>query len=128
MEAIAEPRALGGCRILVVEDEYYIADDLARAIRRIGGEVLGPAPTREKALELLDTAERVDLALLDINLRGQAVYDVADALEARDVAFVFVTGYEPAALPDRFARVPCWTKPVDRRALLRSLPEARTGS
>ena len=128
MEASAEPGALGGCRVLVVEDEYYIADDLVHAIRRIGGEVLGPAATREKALELLDKAERVDVALLDIDLRGQAVHDVADALAARDVPFVFVTGYEPRDLPDRFARVPCWTKPVDPEALMRTLPEARTGA
>ena len=125
MEEIATPDILAGCRILVVEDEYYLADDLQRVARRLGAEVIGPAPTPEKALALLDEAARVDLAVLDIKLSGETVYDVADALAARGVPFIFATGYHPGAIPARFDQVPRWIKPVDPDELLRSLPALR---
>ena len=126
MEASATPNDLAGCRVLLVEDEYYLADDLKRAASQLGAEVIGPAPTCAEALALLDRTARIDLAVLDINLRGESVYDVADVLEARGVPFVFATGYEATTIPDRFAHVPYWTKPVDPGDLLRSLPGART--
>lgn len=127
METIAEPDPLAGCCILVVEDEYYLAEDLGRAARQRGAEVIGPAPTRDRACELLHRAERVDFAVLDINLRGETVYEVADALEVRGVPFVFATGYNPGTIPDRFGHVACWTKPVDPDDLLRALPKLRAG-
>ncbi|MBQ0818915.1 hypothetical protein KBI52_01310, partial [Microvirga sp. HBU67558] len=51
--------------VLIVEDEYFIADDVAQVLERAGAAVVGPAPTREAALALL-TSERVDIAVLDI--------------------------------------------------------------
>ncbi len=42
-----------GSRILVVEDEYFLAEDPREALDRQGGEVLGPVPTVSEALELL---------------------------------------------------------------------------
>ena len=128
MEEVAAQRALAGCRILVVEDEYFLADELKRAAKRLGAEVVGPAPTHEEALGLLDQSPSVDLAVLDINLRGETAYTVAEALEARGVPFVFATGYNPNTIPDRFARVPRWTKPVDPGDLLRSLADLRMKS
>ena len=125
MEEIVESKALSGCRVLVVEDEYYLADDLRRAARALGAEVIGPAPTRERALGLVDESKRIDLAVLDVNLRGETAYAVADALEARGVPFVFATGYDEGTVPDRFAGVPCWTKPIEPDDLLRCLSEAR---
>ncbi|HUF56902.1 MAG TPA: response regulator [Thermohalobaculum sp.] len=126
MEEMAAPAPLTGYRILVVEDEYYIADDLRRAALRLGAEVVGPAPTRERALELIVGPQRIDLAVVDINLRGEIVFEVADALEAQGVPFVFATGYNHGAIPERFGHVPCWSKPLDPHDLLRSLagPEA----
>src|SRR3712207_6367004 len=91
--------SLAQCRVLVVEDEFYIADEMALALQKLGAEVVGPVPTKDKALALLASEERIDAAILDINLKGQAVYPVADALAERGVPFVFATGYDQAAVP-----------------------------
>ena len=62
----ASEQSLSGRRVLVVEDEYFIAiaDDIARALGRLGAEVVGPVPDRDEALALLSSGERVDLAVL----------------------------------------------------------------
>lgn len=101
---------LMNCRILVVEDEYLIADELARMLREWGGEVVGPVPTRDMALAKLGS-EHVDIALLDINLIGQSVYPVAAALEQRGVPFMFVTGYSHSSVRADFANTPYLDKP-----------------
>jgi CheY-like chemotaxis protein len=108
-------------RVLVVEDEYFIADDMARALQKLGAEVVGPVPTRDKALALVE-AGRVDAAVLDINLRGQTVFPVADALRERGVPFVFATGYDPSTVPAEYQDVPRWEKPFDPQVLAKMLP------
>jgi CheY-like chemotaxis protein len=114
--------ALSGRRVLVVEDEYFLADDLAQALRKLGAEILGPVPTRDSALALLSSEASVDVAVLDINLKGQAVFPVADALIARGVPFVFATGYDQSAVPEAYRDVPRWEKPFDPRRLAKLLP------
>ena len=100
-------------RVLVVEDEYFVADDIARALSKAGAEVVGPVPTREEALGLLSSGARIDAAVLDINLRGDMAYPVADALRERGVPFVFATGYgETAGAPGGFD-APVIRKPYD---------------
>ena len=118
----AREHGLSGCRVLVVEDEYFIADDIARALGRLGAEVVGPVPDRDEALALLSSGERIDLAVLDINLHGEVVHPVADALQGQGVPFVFATGYDQSAVPDRHQDVPRWEKPFDPDALVRALP------
>ena len=63
---MAEPRPA----ILVVEDDYMIADDLRRDLEAAGARVLGPVPSLPEALELLRGADRLDAAVLDVNLHG----------------------------------------------------------
>src|ERR671910_940460 len=82
----------------------FISDDMARALQKLGAEVVGPVPTRDKALALVE-AGRVDAAVLDINLRGQTVFPVADALRERGVPFVFATGYDPSTVPAEYQDV-----------------------
>lgn len=113
--------ALSGRRVLVVEDEYFIADDIVRALRRLGAEVVGPFACCEQALDAFASEGRIDAAVLDINLRGDAVYPVADALRGRGVPFVFATGYDEASVPLRYRDVPRWEKPFDPRALVQAL-------
>jgi CheY-like chemotaxis protein len=115
-------RPLSGRRVLIVEDEYFLADDLARSLARLGGEVVGPVPTREQALGLLSGPERIDLAVLDINLRGESAFPIADALAERGVPFLFATGYGQEAVPERFRHRPHWEKPFDPDDLARALP------
>lgn len=104
-------QTLDGRRVLVVEDEYLLADDLSNALMQTGAEVLGPVPSVEQAMSLIGTEDRIDAAVLDVNLRGDMVFPVADALAARGVAFAFATGYDRATLPDRFAAAPHVEKP-----------------
>ena len=121
---MAEPRpdALRGRRLLVVEDEYLIAASLARELEGRGAEVVGPAGSVRDALALVEAAGgRLDGAVLDINLRGERVYPVADALAALGVPFVFVTGYDARVIPDAYAGVPRCEKPVSPALLSRVL-------
>jgi CheY-like chemotaxis protein len=121
MSAHPQP-SLSGRRVLVVEDEFFLADDLVQAITQLGAEVLGPVPTRDEALDLLATAGPIDLAVLDINLEDEAVYPVADLLVARGVPFLFATGYSRALVPTQYQHVPRWEKPFDAQTLAQALP------
>lgn len=121
---MAEPRpdAPRGRRLLVVEDEYLIAASLARALEGRGAEVVGPAGSVRDALALVEAeGDRLDGAVLDINLRDERVYPVADALAARGVPFVFLTGYDARVIPDAHAGVPRYEKPVSSALLSRML-------
>src|SRR5262245_44105558 len=103
---------LEGKRILLVEDEYFIVQDLARAFAAAGANVLGPVATVPDALRLVASSGTLDGAVLDINLQGEMVYPVADALINRGVPFVFSTGYDREVIPSRFdAYIRC-EKPI----------------
>ena len=83
--------------------------------------MIGPVPSVADALRLLATEEGIDGAVLDMNLRGEKAYPVADALRERGVPFVLATGYEQWALPEAYKDVPRCDKPVDLRHLARAL-------
>ena len=121
MTSAAATGAVRPRRVLVVEDEYYLAQDLARALQKLGAQVVGPVPTLEAALALIG-AEPVDAAVLDINLRGEEVYPVADALAERGIPFVFATGYDRSSIPATYQDVPRWEKPFDPHELAKGLP------
>ena len=98
-------------RILVVEDDYLVAMDIARALERAGAEVIGPTPAVEAALNALEQTV-LDGAILDINLGGEMAFPVADALMARGVPFIFATGYDAEVIPLRFTHVKRCEKPM----------------
>ena len=108
-------------RVLVVEDEYMLARDLCGELEGAGAVVVGPAPNVEGALALIASERRIDVAALDVNLRGELAFPVADALSARGVPFVFVTGYEDKALFAGYAEVPRCEKPLDVTTLTKTL-------
>ena len=97
-------------RILVVEDTLLIADLLADQLRDEGFDVVGPVPRVAQALALA-TAERLDGALLDINLAGEECFPIASALSARGIPFAFLTGYADSIMPPSFRDMPRLTKP-----------------
>jgi two-component SAPR family response regulator len=121
---------LRGLRILVVEDEFLVAMELETMLQDLGGEVIGPLGRLEEAAAIA-REETLDVAVLDVNIGGQLVTPVADALAARTIPFVFCTGYDGASLPGRHAAAPVLMKPCQahelKDALLSSL-RARTGS
>jgi CheY-like chemotaxis protein len=90
---------LTGLSILVVEDEFLLAEALVDGLERCGASVVGPVPTVEKALKAVASADRIDFAVLDINLRGQMVYPVADALKERGVPFCSPPATTPRPCP-----------------------------
>lgn len=100
------PSALHRKRLLVVEDEYLVADDMRCDLERLGADVLGPAASVGAAMSLLDRTPDLDGAILDVNLCGEMVFPVAGALHARGVPFVFWTGYDSVGIPDPYREVP----------------------
>ena len=106
-------RPLNHCRILVVEDEYLLADELALELADEGAVVLGPAPSVKRALGLLEGEASLDGAILDLNLGGEPAFPVADALIDRSVPLIFTTGYDAGAIPERFAHIPRCEKPIN---------------
>ena len=107
--------SLEGCHILVVEDEYMLADELQTELSDLGATVVGPAGTIEDAIHLIASDVRIDGAILDVNLRGESVFPAADALTARQVPFLFATGYDQSVMPSRFANTVLCEKPINIR-------------
>ncbi|KWV57075.1 hypothetical protein AS156_03490 [Bradyrhizobium macuxiense] len=96
--------------ILIVEDEYFIADDCASLARRAGFHVAGPFTSIEEAREHAFTASG---ALIDINVSGMATYKLIDDLLEMGVPITLYTGYDRGALPEKYAHIPMVTKPQD---------------
>ncbi len=105
--------SLQGRRVLVVEDEYLLAEDLREGLVSQGAEVMGPVASVAEALELLRAGPAPFTAILDINLGGEMVYPVGDELRAMGIPFIFATGYEPWSIPEAYADVPRAEKPVE---------------
>jgi two-component SAPR family response regulator len=115
---------LSGRRILIVEDEFLLAMELELLLRQRGCLVLGPVSSVSHALDLLDE-EPPDVALLDVNLKGERATPIAAALMARGVPFVLITGYTRPQLYEAELRdAPRIDKPVNSRALCRAVTEA----
>lgn len=110
----------GGQKILVLEDVYYLAMDVKRAIEQGGAEVVGPFPDELSALERLES-EEPDCAVLDVNLGSGASFELARALNNRGIPFVFFTGYDQSAIPAEFAHVTRLEKPVSGDRLVKLL-------
>jgi DNA-binding response OmpR family regulator len=115
--------ALEGARILIVEDEYYLADDLVRALGERGAEVVGPAATLDDAARLVGEG-RIDCAILDINLRGKMAFPLAERLRSAGIPFLIATGYGRDAIPEEFRDVPHLQKPIEPARLVDLLPQA----
>ena len=113
--------SLAGRRILIVEDDYLLAEEMARDFAGRGAEVLGPVPDLDRAFALLDARAEIHAALLDIDLQGQKVFPLASELKRRDIPFVFTTGYDRAAIPADYRDVPHLEKPLDAARVVRTL-------
>jgi CheY-like chemotaxis protein len=113
-------------RILIVEDEAMISMLIEDMVLDFGSEIVGPAARLDHALTLALQAE-IDVGLLDINVDGSVVYPVADVLRFRGIPFIFVTGYDFKALPERFRGTPIVSKPFSYQQFADTLRSALVG-
>jgi CheY-like chemotaxis protein len=114
---------LDGLRVLIVEDELVVALELENLLQRLGCAVLAAAPTMQRALRAAER-QHPDVAVLDVNLHGELVTPVAEALRELGIPFVLVTGYGRERLPDGVLQeVPYVRKPVDCRRIANALSE-----
>jgi DNA-binding response OmpR family regulator len=104
-------RRLAGKRVLIVEDEQLFADYLADAMAAEGAEVIEPVASVNAALDAI-TNTLLDGVTLDLKLKGETILPVADILAARNIPFIFLTGYGAADVPARHANVTRVEKPV----------------
>jgi DNA-binding response OmpR family regulator len=104
-------------RVLIVEDEPVVALNYAEILRRAGHEIVGPAATIERALELVGR-EELDGAVLDIDLVGRSADPVAAALADRGVPFFFVSAFSPERLAPPFRQSHIVGKPCRAEELL----------
>ena len=107
---------LHNLRILVVEDNLLTADSIQDLLETNGCEVIGPAATVARALDLI-ARTALDGAVLDINLGGELSFPVAAALIERDVPFLFLTGYDDLIVPPQYRGMRRLEKPSDMRQL-----------
>lgn len=119
--------SLAGLRILVVEDEVLVAMDIEDMLLDLKCEPIGPASTIKAALEIIRSTDKLDVALLDMNLHGQSVLPVVEELVKKGVPFVLVTGYarrddDPSAMRD----APRLNKPFRMATLSETISKAFT--
>lgn len=105
----------------MVEDEYFLADDISATFRALGAEIAGPAGHIEDAVEILRDGSTLDAAVLDVNIHSEMIFPIARELKARKVPFVFTTGYERVTVGPEFQDVPLIEKPIDVAAMARKL-------
>lgn len=108
---------LRGVRLLVVEDDVLVYMLLEDMLAELGCELV-PAAHAKEAMALA-AGETLDAALLDINLRGETSYAVADELAQRGIPFAFVTGYGSTAVSEDYRDRPLLQKPMRESDLLR---------
>lgn len=111
---------LAGRRILIVEDDPFIALALEEMLSEHGLIVAGAAKNVASALHLA-ASERLDIALLDVNVGPEKIDPVADLLARRDCPFVFTTGYGRAGLPEAHATRAIVEKPFYTDELMNAL-------
>jgi DNA-binding response OmpR family regulator len=114
---------LQGRVILLVEDEFFIADDLMVTLEGYGAQVVGPVGSLQKAMEFIKTCGPLDAAVLDVNLNGELCFPLAGSLEQRGVPFLFTTGYDEQVIPPDFRHVPRLEKPISIARLAALLSE-----
>lgn len=109
-----------GRRVLIVEDEFLLAEEARRELEKFGAVVIGPTPRVDQALQYLKTT-KVDAAILDVYLAGELVFPVAELLQDMDIPFVFATAYDAKVIPPRFRGFVLCEKPVELERIAQAL-------
>ncbi|GBU16033.1 MULTISPECIES: response regulator [Methylobacterium] len=123
MTADSKDDLLQGTKVFVVEDEAAISMLLEDMLLDFGCEVVGPAARLTTALEMAEN-ESFDVAILDVNVAGEPIYPVAEAIAKRGLPLVFSTGYGGAGIREPFRDRPVVQKPFSQADLKRTLTGA----
>jgi two-component SAPR family response regulator len=118
---MASENLFGGRRILVLEDDYLVVEEMVQELAASGADVVGPVSSLSKAYALLERMPDIQGAVLDINLQGELVYPLADELTRRDIPFVFATAYDESAIPEGYRDHRRFMKPVSVQDVARAL-------
>jgi len=103
--------------VLIVEDEWLIAEDHAETLRDADYQVVGPFASVGEALAAIEL-NRIDAACLDVELRNERSYAVAERLQQLGIPFVFLSGHDERSLPPAMRGLPVLSKPVEPKRLL----------
>lgn len=117
----ASSSSLRGCHVLVVEDDYIIAQDTTEILLETGAKVIGPVPSLREALYLAVAESRIDCAVVDVNLRDEMSWPLVDVLLARGVPLLLATGYCENTIPKAYAHLPRCEKPTTSQDLTRTI-------
>lgn len=107
-------------KILIVEDEWLLAEHIAGALATAGFDVVPPVPSVATALSTLDQ-EKIGAAVLDIRLKGEDSFELARKLRRRDIPFVFASGHAQLEIPADLREVPKLAKPINVEELVKAL-------
>lgn len=110
-----------GRRVLIVEDDYLIADAMGASLELENWCVIGPFPSVATARKALVGQEAPDVAVLDVNLGNEYVFPLLDQLLRDGIPIVLTSGYDADAIPAVYANLPRLQKPVQCRSLVSCL-------
>jgi len=112
--------SLDALDVLVIEDDYYIADDMRQWLEDAGAHVVGPYPDVRTAFEALKQ-HHADCAVVDVNLGQGPSFDPARDLLARGISVVLVTGYDAKVIPTELSHLPCLHKPTESHKIIKAV-------
>lgn len=112
---------LAGRHILLVEDDFFVAHDLATSLQTAGAVVVGPVASVTAGQVVIRQTSRLDGAIMDINLSGELSYELVDMLLERDVPVTFATGYDGQIVPRRYKNIPICEKPLNLHSCVAAL-------
>jgi len=123
MAAVSTSRqTLDGLKVLVVEDNFLVAEHLRSILAERGCQVVGPVPRRSDGLTLVCRGEALDGAVLDVQLGSETSFDIASELLGQSIPFLFLTGYgDRAMIPAQFRAAPLLAKPIDEGMLVSAM-------
>lgn len=113
-------RADRNFRLLIVEDEWLLAEQIAGALTTAGFDVVSPVPSVATALSTLDQ-EKIGAAVLDIRLRDEDSFELARDLRRRGIPFIFASGHAQLETPADLRDVPTLAKPINVEELVETL-------
>ena len=115
---------LAGLDVLAVEDETLVAMLLEHMLTALGCNVVGPVLRLARAVEIVDSGQPLDAAVLDVNIGGERIFGVAERLLERGVPLVFATGYGADVLPEMYRACGLLPKPYQQEDVERALKAA----